>query len=187
MRHFNGSSYQDAYNHVSKYQKNRRELLIANNTNLIVTDTKAIIRFHWTDIITFYPDDTMSLTAGNWHSISTRGRINEFSGIRIHSNKGQWYLSNRITGISPEKIQKCRVCFGKNLSTIETSEQQVLAALSGIHIVKWGCCTDYYNKKIHILNCYRCSNTSYVDYGSKPQYVKFYNGITFNKDGEVIE
>ena len=67
---------------------------IANNTvEYIDFQSNRNIRFHQTTIISFLKDGIL-LNSGGYHTVTTKDRINRFSGHRIHSDKGIWYVSS---------------------------------------------------------------------------------------------
>jgi len=65
---------------------------IANNTRLLFDGKNYIIRLHDTDIITIQPNNHYKLFTGNWYTITTKARLNEYSPARISQRKGQWYI-----------------------------------------------------------------------------------------------
>lgn len=61
-----------------------------------IDDTEAIgLKYHQTDVVTFYPDNTIVLNTGGWHTVTTKARINEYlpNGFYLYQDKGIWYVS----------------------------------------------------------------------------------------------
>jgi hypothetical protein len=57
--------------------------------------TKAIfILYHNTDIMSFYPNGDIKLHIGNWFTVTTKQRLNQYlpSGIGVYSHRGEWFL-----------------------------------------------------------------------------------------------
>jgi hypothetical protein len=50
------------------------------------------VQLHSTNIITFYPDGTISLNTGGWKTVTTMARIRQFSPVHIGPNKGEWFV-----------------------------------------------------------------------------------------------
>lgn len=71
---------------------------IANNTRLMQREGYIAVKFHNTDIIRYYPDGRVQLFTGGWYTISTKERINRYTGLGIYSKKGTWYVPNK-TGL----------------------------------------------------------------------------------------
>lgn len=64
---------------------------IDHNTRIFARADHLAVRLHNTDIIKFYPDGAVTLNTGGWKTVTTKDRINEFSGIRVWSDKGTWF------------------------------------------------------------------------------------------------
>lgn len=67
-------------------------VVIASNTIQYFTDNVRIIRFHKTDIIKFYPDNTIQLFNGGFFTKTTKDRIKEISGISIIQKNFDWFV-----------------------------------------------------------------------------------------------
>lgn len=52
------------------------------------------VKYHDTDVVTYYADGSIRLDTGGWLTMSTRSRIEEYlpAGYRVASVKGRWYL-----------------------------------------------------------------------------------------------
>jgi hypothetical protein len=74
---------------------------IANNTYLERREDGSIaVRLHYTDIIIFFPNGDTVLDASNWHTFTTKARMNEFmsTGWHVYQKNYNWYLRNYTTG-----------------------------------------------------------------------------------------
>ncbi len=75
---------------------NSRKRKLANNTYLESnSDGSYGIRLHQTQIIKFYPDKTV-LDSGNYRTVTTKARINEFAYLDkwyLYQKDGIWYLA----------------------------------------------------------------------------------------------
>ena len=73
----------------------RKSRKIANNTYLRKEESgNIVVRLHSTDIITFTPDDLVTLNSGGWKTVTTKARMNEFSPFQIAQEKGVWVVAN---------------------------------------------------------------------------------------------
>jgi len=73
----------------------RNSRKIANNTYLRKeTNGNIVVRLHSTDIITFTPDDLVTLNSGGWKTVTTKARMNEFSPFQIAQERGIWRVAN---------------------------------------------------------------------------------------------
>lgn len=69
-----------------------------NNTRIYKCLDNLAIRLHDTDIITVFPGGNIVLNSGGWKTVTTKRRMNSVLnkfGIKIYSNKGQWFVSYR--------------------------------------------------------------------------------------------
>lgn len=66
---------------------------LANNTYAIRNADHLAIRLHATDILQFWPDGKVVLNSGGWKTVTTKARLNEYSGLNISQNKGIWSVS----------------------------------------------------------------------------------------------
>lgn len=76
---------------TNKISKSR---LVARNTvEYFTPDGRRIIRYHDTDIITFFPDGSILLDSSKWRTRSTKARLNDFGkGFMISQKKWKWYV-----------------------------------------------------------------------------------------------
>ena len=52
------------------------------------------LKLHNTDIMTAYPDNTVTLNTGGWRTVTTKARMNDFLPFgRIYQKDFIWYLS----------------------------------------------------------------------------------------------
>lgn len=67
---------------------------IANNTLVVSGGDSYAVRLHNTDVVTAYPDGSLSLNTGGWYSVTTKERINRYlpTGITLGSERGEWRL-----------------------------------------------------------------------------------------------
>jgi hypothetical protein len=98
------TTYQNWNDRLTGRCKDRRK--VANNTYLerraatftIKGKTTGIgsiaLKLHNTDIMTAYPDNTVTLNTGGWRTITTKARMNDFLPFgRIYQKDSIWYLS----------------------------------------------------------------------------------------------
>ena len=80
---------------------------IANNTfRYRRADGTEVIRLHTTDIIEKRPDGRVILNSGGWKSVTTKDRLNSYSGYSVGSKpggaaahyRGVWFVRDRSTG-----------------------------------------------------------------------------------------
>jgi hypothetical protein len=69
---------------------------IGNNTYLERLGDDAIgVRLHSTYVITLYADGSVELDSGGWETVTTKERMNRYSGARIFAEKHVWYVVTR--------------------------------------------------------------------------------------------
>lgn len=67
--------------------------IVARNTwRYRTTDGIEHVRLHGTDIVEFLPKGRVRLNSGGWKTVTTKDRIDSFSGYRIFSRKGTWLV-----------------------------------------------------------------------------------------------
>ena len=67
---------------------------VANNTRLYKRDeNRYAVKLHAVDVVTINDDNTWTLRAEGWHTVTTLERIRRFSPARIESVKGEWYVA----------------------------------------------------------------------------------------------
>jgi hypothetical protein len=73
---------------------NRSSHKIGNHTYLRRREGGDItVKLHDTDVVTFHPDNSVSLNSSGWRTVTTKDRINCYSPWRVYSEKGVWYCS----------------------------------------------------------------------------------------------
>lgn len=71
-----------------------RKRKIDNHTYLVIREDGGYgVRLHETEVVIHYPDRVV-LDSGGWQTATTKDRINKYSTIRIHQEKGIWYANN---------------------------------------------------------------------------------------------
>jgi hypothetical protein len=53
-----------------------------------------VVEYYSTRILTFWQDGGIEVDMDGWDTVTTKGRINEFSPLCVWSERGQWYLSH---------------------------------------------------------------------------------------------
>lgn len=67
------------------------ERKVANNTYLIRHRNGDIgLVYHYTEVITFHQDDTVTLRNGGWWTSTTKERLNYCDGITVYSEDHTW-------------------------------------------------------------------------------------------------
>jgi len=81
----------DSAEYILAGGRNKDERTIANNTKLIRRGRGDIaVRLHWTDVVTFHRDGTVTFNTGGWHSRTTVDRMDTYApgGIQFCIRKG---------------------------------------------------------------------------------------------------
>lgn len=88
---------------TGRCQKQRK---LENNTYAIRVEDGIAIRLHATDILTFRPDESVTVTSGGWKTVTTKARLNEFlpNGWGISQERGVWYWSQYANGKRSERV-----------------------------------------------------------------------------------
>lgn len=55
------------------------------------------LRYHWTAVVTYHSDGTMTLRTGGWHTATTKDRLNRFTPAAVWSERGDWFLCGMLT------------------------------------------------------------------------------------------
>ncbi len=80
--------------------RNKYPAIKQNNTKVIVTDEKIVVRLHWTDVVTVDKvARTITLDTNGWASITTKDRMNAASrqfdlGFSVCQRKGAWFVTH---------------------------------------------------------------------------------------------
>lgn len=73
----------------------RGQYKLANNTYVREFAGAYAVRYYNTDIVTFYPDNTVTLNTNGWHTTWTKRRLNELLNryhVYIYQRDYTWYL-----------------------------------------------------------------------------------------------
>jgi hypothetical protein len=84
------------YTTASAKLGNRESRKLGNNTYLQRRNDNIAVMLHSTDIITMLLDNSNILTSGGWKTSTTKDRLNTYSGVSIHQDKGNWYVDGSI-------------------------------------------------------------------------------------------
>ena len=68
---------------------------VCNNTRLIKDDQDIHVELHNTRIITYHPDESVTLRTGGWRTVTTKARISEYSDVNLCSESGSWMVRMR--------------------------------------------------------------------------------------------
>lgn len=90
----NAKNYDNLYKFITAGRsKNSRTL--ENNTTARLDNEHIIIKFHNTDIMEIFPDNTTILNSGGYKTHTTKDRINKYlpEGFVLYQEKGLWFIS----------------------------------------------------------------------------------------------
>lgn len=65
-----------------------------NTLEINYEDGRRAIRYHNTDVITWHVNGNIELNSGGWRTCTTKLRFNDFSPLRVNTDKGVWYVYN---------------------------------------------------------------------------------------------
>lgn len=68
---------------------------LANNTYLNRRGADIAVTLHSTDVVTYHPDNTVTLATGGWQTVTTKDRINAYAPFRVWSERGRWMVCAR--------------------------------------------------------------------------------------------
>jgi hypothetical protein len=78
---------------------NRTQKKISGNTILYVSNEngeKVVkIKFHQTDIVTFYSDGFFKVNSDGYRTSTTKRRINDYTNLGLYQSKGIWYFGDK--------------------------------------------------------------------------------------------
>src|SRR5687767_4430618 len=57
-------------------------------------DAAIAVRYHDTDIVTFWGDGSLTVNSGGFRTVTTKARINEYTPIRVSQKRGLWYVGH---------------------------------------------------------------------------------------------
>lgn len=64
---------------------------IAHNTRLFDRDNEAVgLRLHYTEVVTFHKDDSITLNSGGWRTITTKDRMNY--AVSVWQKDWKWFV-----------------------------------------------------------------------------------------------
>ena len=69
---------------------------LENNTYLQKRGEEIAIKLHETDIITMQENGVNILNTGGWQTVTTKDRLNKYSGVIVNQVKGQWYINTSL-------------------------------------------------------------------------------------------
>lgn len=54
------------------------------------------VKLHGTDVVTFHPDESITLDTGGWHTVTTKQRMNAFTPpmLAVHTVRGRWLVAH---------------------------------------------------------------------------------------------
>lgn len=196
-----GSFYPGAAGYTKAFQvaeeflaagKNKSDRPVKANTRLrrVDADTIALV-LHSTAVVTYHRDGTFTIYGGGWNTVTTKGRISEFSPVRPGSDgNGSWIIGYTGEKTAP-KLRKCRTCKGRG-RWMEDDLCYPRYDYSTHPCVKVPCShgmTELHVKGQSERSCYRCSGSGTADYGSKPIPVLTTASSVFrvSASGELLE
>lgn len=122
----------------------KQEVKIGHNTWICRRDNGDVaVKYHYTDIVTFHPDYSITVRTGGWDSVTTRGRLDQIlRGHRVYSRGGgiiediegtaYWLydpteINSRglITSDIPIFFRKLSTFLKKDLSTMAEARQAI--------------------------------------------------------------
>ncbi len=86
------------YGYWTDFLNGRAHRKVANNTYArLEDDGRIVVKYHDTDILTFFPNGEVEYQSGGWLTYTTKDRFNRFGahGVQISQDKGRWYLYRR--------------------------------------------------------------------------------------------
>jgi hypothetical protein len=79
------------------------KFVMSNTIEYFTPDGRRVIRYHDTDILTFYPDGSVKLLHDGWDTRTTKDRMNALLGkdFYIFQERKKWYVVTRNKGTIP--------------------------------------------------------------------------------------
>lgn len=141
-------------------------------------DSYAVVLYN-TDVVTYHPDDSVTINTGGWFTNSTMSRINAYAPQwvpRVFRHRNKLWLSVKL-GETPVRQRRCSCCHGA--LAIEDATLRALAMLNHK-------CNGYFGSSWssfqHDTQCSQCDNTGMVAYGGNPIYQQWDgNPLTIRK------
>lgn len=53
------------------------------------------LRYHGTNVVTYYRNGDCALRSGGWHTVTTKARINDYSPARVFQRDFNWYVMTK--------------------------------------------------------------------------------------------
>lgn len=94
MPHYQRTGVRD-YASAASYlgKKKGRPLGTGRATRLQRIDEHSIaIQYHWTYVVTYHDDGTITLDNGGYYTVTTKERINQYTNARLSQMNREWYL-----------------------------------------------------------------------------------------------
>lgn len=86
------NTYRDAERWAESHRPRGGPWKLAHNTYLIRAGDAYVVRFHGTDVVTYYPDGRVRLNSGGWRTYTTKRRLNMFGPVPVWAERGEWYV-----------------------------------------------------------------------------------------------
>ena len=80
------------YRSAERLLNGRDSRKIANNTTLRRDGDEFVVRLHYTDIVRYHADDTVTLNSGGWQTVTTKQRMNLLTNLRVYQRDYTWYV-----------------------------------------------------------------------------------------------
>jgi hypothetical protein len=64
------------------------------------------VRYHQTDIVTFYPHGKIKLRCGGWYTVTTKQNLSIFSPFSVYQEKRVWYVNTARDYTSANKCPR---------------------------------------------------------------------------------
>lgn len=96
-----------SYQKAIKILNNRQKRKIDNNTYLERIDDIFIVRFHNTDIIKIFPDNTQVIFIGGYKTATTKKRISDYSFVDVYQRNYEWFFGDGEEFTDGMKVNCC--------------------------------------------------------------------------------
>lgn len=83
---------------IIKTARGQRKKIDRNTYLELCFEGHPVVRLHNTNVITFKPNGDVTLRTGGWRTVTTKDRINKYSGVSIYQKKGQWFVVDARAG-----------------------------------------------------------------------------------------
>jgi hypothetical protein len=89
-------NYADCVREFAKRRPGSDSKKLGNNAYLTQDrdygDVIYSVRYHNTDILTFWPDGRIGVNNGGFFTVTTKARLNEYGPISFYQRRGTWYF-----------------------------------------------------------------------------------------------